>query len=103
MDARPRAAESVLMPTIDIAFLVYPGMALLDLAGPTEVLHNVPGARVHLVWKNRRPVTSDGGAALLPTATFAEVASADVLCVPGGGGQIDLMDDAETVGWVRSV
>ena len=89
--------------TIDIAFLVYPGLALLDLSGPVEVLHNVPGARLHLVWKNRQAVTADSGASLLPTATFAEVASADVVCIPGGAGQLDLMDDAETIGWVRSV
>jgi cyclohexyl-isocyanide hydratase len=89
--------------TIDIAFLVYPGMALLDLAGPGEVLQNVPGARLHLVGKSRQAVTADGGTSVLPSATFAEVGSADVLCVPGGAGQIDLMEDAETIGWVRSV
>lgn len=89
--------------TIDIAFLVYPGMALLDLAGPSEVLQNVPEARLHLVAKSRQPVTSDGGTSVLPSATFAELGSADVLCVPGGSGQIDLMEDVETIGWVRSV
>jgi cyclohexyl-isocyanide hydratase len=89
--------------TIDIAFLVYPGMALLDLAGPAEVLQNVPGARLHLVGKSRQAVTSDGGTSVLPSAMFAELGSADVLCVPGGAGQIDLMEDAETIGWVRSV
>jgi cyclohexyl-isocyanide hydratase len=89
--------------TIDIAFLVYPGMALLDLAGPGDVLQNVPGGRLHLVGKSRQAVTADGGTSVLPSATFAEVGSADVLCVPGGAGQIDLMEDAETIGWVRSV
>jgi cyclohexyl-isocyanide hydratase len=89
--------------SLDIAFLVYPGVALLDLAGPYEVLHRVPGARLHLVGRTRGPVVSDTDAALVPTATFADVRAADVLCIPGGGGQIDLMDDAETIGWVREI
>jgi cyclohexyl-isocyanide hydratase len=95
--------------TIDIVFLAYPGMALLDLAGPIEVLQNVPDARVHLVWKNRQAVTSDGGTSVLPTATFATLATfadlnaADVLCVPGGAGQLELMEDQETIRWVRAV
>lgn len=88
---------------IDIAFLVYPDLALLDLAGPFEVLHRIPGARLSLVWKGREPVRSDTGAALLPTATFADVPGADMLCIPGGGGQIDCMEDEETISWIRTV
>lgn len=102
MDASPSGAETRGM-SIDVAFLLYPDLDLLDLVGPFEVLQRVPGARLHLVWKDRRVVTSDAGAGLLPTATFADVPTADVLCVPGGGGQIALMEDAQTIGWVRSV
>jgi cyclohexyl-isocyanide hydratase len=91
------------MTTTDVAFLVYPGMALLDLAGPYEVLQRIPSARLRLVWKEAAPVISEAGAALVPQARFGEVPSADVLCVPGGGGQIDLMEDEETLAWVRSV
>jgi cyclohexyl-isocyanide hydratase len=91
------------MTTTDVAFLVYPGMALLDLAGPFEVLHRLPSARLRLVWKDTASVMSETGAAIVPQARFAEVPSADVLCVPGGGGQIDLMEDEETLGWVRAV
>src|SRR5579884_3496935 len=91
------------MDTIDIAFLVYPGVALLDLAGPYDVLHPVPGARLTLVAKTREPVVSDTGMTLLPAATFDSVPRADVLCVPGGAGQIAQMDDARTVEWLRAV
>ena len=30
------------MDPIDVVFLVYPGMTLLDLVGPYEVLHRCP-------------------------------------------------------------
>jgi cyclohexyl-isocyanide hydratase len=88
---------------LDIAFLLYPELTQLDLTAPLEVLCRVPGARVHLVWKSRDPVRSDSGLTLLPTATFEELGEVDVLCVPGGAGQIDLMEDDATLGWVQRV
>ena len=89
--------------SIDIAFLGYPGLALLDLTGPFEVLHAVPGARLQVVAKDGQAFASDGGVRVLPTATCAEVRRADVLCVPGGAGQIDLMEDQPTLEWLREV
>jgi cyclohexyl-isocyanide hydratase len=88
---------------IDIAFLGYPGLALLDLAGPFDTLHAVPGARLHVVAKDRQPFPSDTGMRLLPTATYAEIRRADVLCVPGGAGQVELMEDEPTLEWLRAV
>jgi cyclohexyl-isocyanide hydratase len=89
--------------SIDIAFLGYPGLALLDLSGPFEVLHAVPGARLHVVATSGQAFASDSGVRVLPTATCAEVRRADVLCVPGGAGQIDLMEDEPTLEWLREV
>jgi cyclohexyl-isocyanide hydratase len=89
--------------SVDIAFLLYPGLTQLDLTGPYEVLQRLPGARLRLVWRDLEPVRSDSGLTILPTATFADVTAADVLCVPGGAGQIELMDDAATLAWIRAV
>jgi cyclohexyl-isocyanide hydratase len=91
------------MDPIDVVFLVYPGMTLLDLVGPYDVLHLVPGARLTLVAKTRDPVVSDTGVSLLPAATFNEIGHAHVLCVPGGFGQIAQMDDAPTIEWLRKI
>jgi cyclohexyl-isocyanide hydratase len=89
--------------SIHIAFLVYPDVTQLDLTGPFEVLARVPGAQVDLVWKERIALRSDSGLLLTPSATFAEVGRADVLCVPGGAGQIPLMEDSETLSWLASI
>ena len=40
---------------------------------------------------------------LLPTATIDEVGQADILCVPGGIGCVDMMEDDEVLDWVRGV
>jgi len=86
-----------------VVFLVYPNVTQLDLTGPAQVLSRLPDAKVDLVWKNRDPVQTDSGFALLPTATLDEVGEAEILCVPGGFGCVDVMLDDEALGWVKSV
>lgn len=86
---------------MNIVMLLYPRLTQLDLTGPFEVFNRFPELRTHLVWKTRDPVADGSGLRLLPTATFAEAPPADILFVPGGPGQIDLMDDAETLDFLR--
>lgn len=88
---------------ISIAFLVYPQVTPLDLTGPAQVLSRLGNARIDLVWKTRDPVPTDAGFDLLPTATFADVTRADILCVPGGFGTVAVMEDEDALGWVRAV
>ena len=87
--------------TIEIGFLVFPRVQQLDLTGPYEVLAMVPGARVHLVAKTPEPVATATGLVLTPTVHFAECPALDVVCVPGGSGVNPLMEDAETLGFLR--
>jgi len=89
--------------SIDIVFLGYPGLALLDLAGPLGVLHAIPGARVQVVAKERKPFAADTGLEIVAGSAYAEVRRADVLCVPGGAGQLELMEDHPTLEWLRAV
>lgn len=87
--------------TIHIGLLLFPKITQLDLTGPLQVLARVPGAKVHVLWKRIEPVMSDAGLALLPNMTLEACPKLDVICVPGGGGQVDLMDDAEVIAFVR--
>lgn len=88
---------------ITVAFLLYPNVTQLDLTGPAQVLSRLGNQRIHLVARDREPVPTDAGFALLPTATIEEVRSADVLCVPGGLGCLDVMEDEHLLAWVREV
>jgi cyclohexyl-isocyanide hydratase len=91
------------MEPIHVAFLLFPNVTQLDLTGPAQVLSRLGNAKIELVAKTRDPVATDCGFDLLPTATFANVARADILCVPGGFGTVAAMEDAETLGWVRRI
>lgn len=85
-----------------IAMLLYPGFTALDLVGPQYFFASLMGATVQLVAKDRAPVISDTGLAIMPTATLDECpADLDVLFVPGsGGGVLDAMDDPALVAFV---
>lgn len=85
-----------------IGMLLYPRLTQLDLTGPYEVFTRMTGARVELLWKEIVPVVSDsGGLSLLPTATLSSIDSVDILFVPGGPGQIAIMDDDEVLAALR--
>ena len=88
---------------LSIAFLLYPDVTQLDLTGPAQVLSRLGNQKLDLVWKDREPVPTDSGFALLPTATFDDVTLVDILCVPGGLGCVDVMEDEETLAWLRGV
>lgn len=86
-----------------VALLLFPELTQLDLTGPYEVLSRCPDTRVHLVAKSREPVRTEHGMTLMPTASFADLPRADVLCVPGGFGVNALLNDAATLAYVRAV
>jgi cyclohexyl-isocyanide hydratase len=88
-------------PSCHIGFLLFPHVTQLDLTGPAQILGRVPGAQVHLLWKTRDPVVTDVGFTINPTTTFADCPPLDVLCVPGGFGIEFLLDDEETLGFLR--
>jgi cyclohexyl-isocyanide hydratase len=91
------------MEPVSVAFLLFPNVTQLDLTGPAQVLSRLGNVKIDLVAKTRDPVPTDAGFSLLPTANFAEVGAADILCVPGGFGTVAAMEDAETLAWVRAV
>lgn len=76
-----------------IGMLVFPRLTQLDMTGPYEVLARLPDTQVHLVAHTLDPVTTDRGMRILPTVTYADCPQLDVIMVPGGPGQQDLMED----------
>jgi cyclohexyl-isocyanide hydratase len=84
-----------------IGMLLYPNLTQLDLTGPAQVLSRAPGVRMHYLWKTIEPIPSDAGFALMPTTIFEDCPQLDLICVPGGAGQVALMKDEETLSFLR--
>src|ERR1700739_1459920 len=97
---RTRKAPAMPAP-LQIGLLVFPKVTQLDLTGPLQVFSSVPGAEVHLIWKRIEPVPSDSVLTLAPTVSFADFPQLDVLCVPGGAGTDDMINDAEMLEFLR--
>jgi cyclohexyl-isocyanide hydratase len=82
-------------------FVIFPNLTQLDFTGPLQVLHRLPGATTFIVAKTREPVPSDCPLAIPPTATFADCPPLDLICIPGGFGVDQAMEDEETIAFVR--
>ena len=81
--------------------LVFPNLTQLDLTGPYEILARMPGSEVSLIWKSLDPVRTEHGLTILPNATFATALPLDLVLVPGGGGINPLLEDADTLAFLR--
>ena len=86
---------------LQIGLLVFPRVTQLDFTGPLQVFSALPGVKLHLIWKRIEPVPSDAVLMLTPTMTFADCPQLDVICVPGGRGTDDLLNDAEVLDFLR--
>lgn len=88
---------------MQIGLLLFPNLTQLDLTGPLEVFNRMPDAKTSLIWKTLDPVKADRGLQILPSHTFETAPKLDLICVPGGPGQIELMSDVQTLDYLRKV
>jgi cyclohexyl-isocyanide hydratase len=86
---------------LQIGIVLFPRVTQLDFTGPLQVFSSIPGAKVHLIWKRIEPVTSDSVMTITPTVTFAECPQLDVICVPGGFGTDDMVNDEEMLAFLK--
>src|SRR6202035_5628611 len=101
MRASSKTLEVTMREPLQIGLLVFPRVTQLDLTGPLQVFSSVPGAKVHLIWKRIEPVASDSALVLTPTISFADCPQLDVICVPGGLGTDDMINDEEMLDFLR--
>lgn len=86
---------------LSIGLVLFPNLTLLDLAGPFEVLARLPGAKLHLLAPRLEPVRSDRGLVVMPDTRFEDAPGLDILFVPGGPGQVGVMEDATYLDFLR--
>ncbi len=57
---------------------------------------------VRVIWKTLDPIQTQGGLRLLPDTTLDDCPKLDVICVPGGYGVMELMDDPVVLSFLRA-
>ncbi len=88
---------------MDIAILIYPRFTALDAVGPYEVLSRLPGARVTFVAEQATTQRTDTGQlGLLADAALDDLPNPEIVLVPGGPGQSELMEDGRVHAWLRA-
>jgi len=84
-----------------IGMLIFPRLTQLDMTGPYEVLARLPNTVVDLVARSLEPVTTDRGMQIVPTVTYEMCRPLDIVMVPGGPGQQNLMEDEAALDFLR--
>lgn len=88
---------------MDIAVVLFDRITALDAVGPYEVLSRLPDALVHFVATEPGPKRTDRGSlALVADVGLDELPSPQVIVVPGGPGQTDVMEDDKLLDWLRT-
>jgi transcriptional regulator GlxA family with amidase domain len=89
---------------VQIALALYPGLTVLDVVGPYQVLSNLPGTEVVVCAGEQGRLTDDNGLLHFNVEhTFADVPAPDVLLVGGGLGTRTLMHEgSDIVEWIRA-
>jgi cyclohexyl-isocyanide hydratase len=87
---------------LTIGCLIFPRMDQIDFTGPFEVLSRIPNSTIHVIAKTKSPVRDIQGLILTPEVTIAEAPEFDVLLVPGGYGQQELINDEEVLSVIRN-
>ncbi len=91
-----------------IAFVLYPGLTLLDLAGPLQVMSSLCQRKreygVVVIAKNAEAVEIDVPLKLTASSTFKDVPDPAVVVVPGGEAPtIKAMGDSELLDYLKLV
>jgi transcriptional regulator GlxA family with amidase domain len=84
-----------------VVFALYPRVTQLDFTGPYEVFARLPGARCVLASASGGDCEADGGIVFSRVRRLAEVESCALVCVPGGFGTIEAMEDQELLAQLR--
>ena len=76
-----------------VSVILFDGFELLDVFGPVEMLHLVPGVAIDYAGPAAGPVTSSQGCEVVAERGYEELVDPDIVLVPGGGGTRALVDD----------
>lgn len=87
--------------TIKVGFLIFENMQLLDFAAPFDEFRSVVELDIALIGKTLKPVTTTSGLRITPTRDINTLYPLDVLCVPGGSGINQLLDDESVLDFIR--
>jgi cyclohexyl-isocyanide hydratase len=76
-----------------VVFALYPRVTQLDFTAPFEVFARLPGAHCLLASTAGGAITAEGGITFSNVLKMADIPQCTLLCVPGGFGTLEAMQD----------
>jgi cyclohexyl-isocyanide hydratase len=94
-------------PVARIAFLLFPRLTFLDFVGAYDALRRVASMGIdagvtHRIIGTAPEIEDESGLVVRPDSVYEDLASFDLLYVPGGFGTRALMDDARLIDYLRT-
>jgi cyclohexyl-isocyanide hydratase len=83
-----------------IVFAIFPGMTHLDFTGPHQFLRRTPNSETIVASATGGTIDADG-LSFAGTVRLADIASCDLICVPGGVTTTAVANDPAFVGEIR--
>ncbi len=80
--------------SVKFVFPVYPGVTQLDFTGPHQFFSRLSGSELTVASLGGTPVSANG-LQFSELTDLATIDSCNVLCVPGGVGCVEMMEDLE--------
>ena len=95
------------MAPLQIAFFVFPRLTMLDFIGAYDALRRVALMGIdpevtHRIVGTESRITDETGFRFEPDSVYEDLASFDLLVVPGGGGTRKLAGDPRCIDYLRS-
>ena len=84
-----------------VVFALYPRVTQLDFTGPYEIFWRLPDARCVLASATGGDVEADGGITFTGVRRLSEIERCALICVPGGFGTIEAIEDQELLAQIR--
>jgi cyclohexyl-isocyanide hydratase len=102
---KPASAEIPAIPAkgkFVIGMIIFPQMTDLDFVAPLDLFARVPETEVHVLAKTTDPVLTGARARMLPQTALRDAPELDLLFIGGGPGVNALMEDRETIDFLKA-
>lgn len=84
-----------------VVFVIYPNVTQLDFTGPLEVFARLPGAQCILASSTGGDLKADSGLVFTNVRRLSDIERCALICIAGGFGTIEAMEDQELLTQVR--
>lgn len=87
----------------NIVIFLFDECTVLDFVGPYDVLSRLPDAQIFFVGTEKKEYKDSHGLRYTSDYSIDEIATADILLIPGGFGIDKLLPNQKLLEWIRNI